>query len=625
MKIRLFALLFALIVQSFLTSRAYADTPNDLKQVEDYIRCFDDANTRSQCQENLANVYNTPFARLVRGEVLYDKGETAEEKRKNANLALADFKWAHEKGYPLAPMAISSIFYRNRDYGGVAYWISQGIETGERGAASYYRQDASPGSSMQKAELLTLSSWVSCHPASIEDTRELHAIWKFGKENEIADFATLLARYRASQEVALNKKRDWFLSQCAENTYNFGIGKTGFEIQRGMRNARDRLKKVFLNIQNATEKFPELRLLSHPEYFAVLPNVGENDPNEKINKIETTDNTTAEIRKGIDSYQEGDCVQAISELSRPAKKGSTLAGRILGDLYSNAGQKCTSLAQNDQLAAKWYLHAAQLGDGPSQSHISYAFQAGMGVTKDLSLAVMWLRKAAEQGREGDLYRLSGMVEKGLGVAVDRTISHMLMTLSVRNTYWSGAHDAVRYLEIYTEKLSPDQLEESKQLSSTWKPGLPLPTTSKTGGHLPSEWYRSEAAQGNVEAYYKLGLIYKNGLEGEGREDDEQSVAWLRKAAQQGHADAQDMLSQMHGLGRGVSLPIDYVLFYMTHRLAAKGGNKRALSFSSKYWTENLSVEQLAEGDALVAQWTLGAPIPTQTKTGLLRMKSTTQK
>jgi TPR repeat protein len=61
-------------------------------------------------------------------------------------------------------------------------------------------------------------------------------------------------------------------------------------------------------------------------------------------------------------------------------------------------------------------------------------------------------------------------------------------------------------------------------------------------------YRKAAEQGHAEAQFRLGAMYFSG-DGVPR-DDAGALRWYRLAAEQGHAEAQDDLTYMyeHGLG-----------------------------------------------------------------------------
>jgi hypothetical protein len=85
------------------------------------------------------------------------------------------------------------------------------------------------------------------------------------------------------------------------------------------------------------------------------------------------------------------------------------------------------------------------------------------------------------------------------------------------------------------------------------------------------WYRKAADQGCAEAQCSLGLALYNG---DGVPVDEaESVVWYRKAAEQGHAGAQYTLAYAYSYGRGV--PVDKTTAEGWYRKAADQGHAKA--------------------------------------------------
>ena len=82
-----------------------------------------------------------------------------------------------------------------------------------------------------------------------------------------------------------------------------------------------------------------------------------------------------------------------------------------------------------------------------------------------------------------------------------------------------------------------------------------------------EW-RPLAEQGNAEAQYNLGNMYRKGLGVP--QDYGEAVQWYRKAAERENAKAQLFLGNMYFFGQGVSK--DYVQAYMWYILAASSPN-----------------------------------------------------
>ena len=79
--------------------------------------------------------------------------------------------------------------------------------------------------------------------------------------------------------------------------------------------------------------------------------------------------------------------------------------------------------------------------------------------------------------------------------------------------------------------------------------------------------RRAADQGHAKAQNLLGMAYDNGYEVP--QDDAQAAEWYRRAADQGHADAQTNLGFMYAKGEGV--PQDYAQALVWYRLAADQG------------------------------------------------------
>ena len=111
-----------------------------------------------------------------------------------------------------------------------------------------------------------------------------------------------------------------------------------------------------------------------------------------------------------------------------------------------------------------------------------------------------------------------------------------------------------------------------------------------------EW-RPLAEQGDANAQYNLGIMYRNGR-GVPR-DFAEAARWYRKAAEQDYAPAQNSLGVMYDNGYGV--PQDYVQAHMWFNLGATQGNKRALE-NRDIAAERMTPTQLAEAQRLAREW-----------------------
>src|SRR5437773_1433510 len=108
-----------------------------------------------------------------------------------------------------------------------------------------------------------------------------------------------------------------------------------------------------------------------------------------------------------------------------------------------------------------------------------------------------------------------------------------------------------------------------------------------------KWIRKAAEQNHAEAQYNLGIRYDGGL-GVAK-DDVEMVKWYRKAANQNHARAQYNLGGRYVNGRGVAK--DYVEGYKWWLLAAAQGDKDATKVVT-ILENKMSREQIAEGQKL---------------------------
>jgi general secretion pathway protein A len=102
-----------------------------------------------------------------------------------------------------------------------------------------------------------------------------------------------------------------------------------------------------------------------------------------------------------------------------------------------------------------------------------------------------------------------------------------------------------------------------------------------------KYYRKAAEQGHAQAQNSLGFMYS---EGHGVEQDyKEAIKWYRKSAEQGHAQAQNSLGVMYSEGRGVEQ--DYYEAVRWCRKAAEQGHAQAQANLCIMYSEGHGVEQ----------------------------------
>ena len=109
--------------------------------------------------------------------------------------------------------------------------------------------------------------------------------------------------------------------------------------------------------------------------------------------------------------------------------------------------------------------------------------------------------------------------------------------------------------------------------------------------------RKAADQGHAEAQFNLGLMYANG-DGVAQNYAE-AVKWFRKAADQGLAGAQSSLGNLYD--NGVGVPEDDVQAYKWWNLAAAQGHKDA-KYNKAIVEEKMTREQIADAQRLSTEW-----------------------
>jgi hypothetical protein len=245
-----------LLALSSLSAGLHAETPVAYKQVEALMRCYNDNVDQRECRVNLANQFDTPFARVERGYALL-----FEDKKKSVE----DFQWAANQGYPPAYSAMS---IATRDDPKVSFeWLMKSVEHGMAGGAKYYLRSAYVGSSLKESEDLTLFAMMGCHPAAFRDTNVIYNLWELGKGKGITDLNELIEINRLNNKAQSDEQMKSFLNSCRYNNYYFGYYRPKGQVDAGLKRARQRMAKALNNIKAAVEKFPELRILSRTEYL----------------------------------------------------------------------------------------------------------------------------------------------------------------------------------------------------------------------------------------------------------------------------------------------------------------------------------------------------------------------
>ena len=182
----------------------------------------------------------------------------------------------------------------------------------------------------------------------------------------------------------------------------------------------------------------------------------------------------AGLTEGANAYNARNYALALKEITPLAKAGNADAQHLLGLMYYMG----RGVPRDYRQAFSWHYKAAVQGKADAQYVIGAMYYTGNSVPQDHQLAVQWFRKAAEQGHPDAQHALVLMYCYHVaGMPQDLVIAYMLWNLAAA----SGHHNAIEQRASLARQMTQEQVDEAQALSRNWKPGMPLPTVSHTGG------------------------------------------------------------------------------------------------------------------------------------------------
>jgi len=179
--------------------------------------------------------------------------------------------------------------------------------------------------------------------------------------------------------------------------------------------------------------------------------------------------------EGASAYNARNYALAMKEIAPLARAGNPDAQHLLGLMYYMG----RGVARDYKQAFGWHLKAAQQGKADAQYVVGAMYYTGNAVPQDQRHAVGWFRKAAEQGHAEAQHALGLMYRyHQAGMPQDKVLAYMLWNLAAAG----GNHNAVEQRAAISRQMTQEQIEEAQAMSRTWRPGRPLPTSSRTGNN-----------------------------------------------------------------------------------------------------------------------------------------------
>lgn len=245
--------------------------------------------------------------------------------------------------------------------------------------------------------------------------------------------------------------------------------------------------------------------------------------------------------EALAAYHRKDYATALRIWKPLAEQGNARAQASLAAMYEG-GQ---GIPRDYAAALELNKKAAAQGDALGQASLGEMYANGKGVRRDYDAAMGWYRLAAEQGDAQAEFDLGLMYETGQGIARD-------------------VPDAIRW---YRKAVAQGNADALTRLNHWVNQG-----DLKRG--------IAAAAKGDRVAAYRVAMLYGNAF------DEEEELAWFRKAAEMGEPESQRRLGFMLRRGpKGLRDPVEAAKWTLK---AAEGGNLAA-------WGDLSSIYLTAEG------------------------------
>lgn len=251
------------------------------------------------------------------------------------------------------------------------------------------------------------------------------------------------------------------------------------------------------------------------------------------------------------SVNDKDMTTQIKSLQEKADYGNSEAQFILGYIYKEG----KDLPQNLSEAIRLFTQAANNNITRAQYALGEMYDKGDGVIQSYSEAIKWYRMAAENG-----YKFSG----------DSHAVRAGIRLNVMYSNGVGVEKDEKYADKWLQIIYENGKGESLMSAGDYYFYLHEPPKAKIGLKL----YEVAAEQGNIEAFNKLGEIYKDGRGGVSQ-DYEEAIKWYSKSARLHNVEAQQKLGDIYKEGRH-GVPQNYKEALKWYQLAANQGDAFAL-------------------------------------------------
>jgi len=343
-------------------------------------------------------------------------------------------------------------------------------------------------------------------------------------------------------------------------------------------------------------------------------------------------NARAQFKIGL-SYHHGngvaqDFCEAALWYQMAADKGHPGALNNLGSLLN----KGLGVPKDQAQGFQRFKQSAKTGNRMARFNLAYCYSRGEGVAKDHAQELTWFRLAIENGVDSDQLNpcsyvgddfyedfaqtvawFRKMAEDGFAVA-QRVVGVMANRWHMDARKWNESESGVQFFalihgnrkfagEFYSDTDSHDLTQ--RVLGNTVRPNRA--NYWHPWGEMIT-WYQSAADQGDALSQIKLAEALFRIRE---RDDFMEAISLFRKAAEQGHHEAQLSLGIIYAkghfrLGDTGDFEIDRAESFSWYRKAAEHGNLEAYIFLGDSYADGES--GVEEDLAQAASWYLKAAL-----------------
>lgn len=222
---------------------------------------------------------------------------------------------------------------------------------------------------------------------------------------------------------------------------------------------------------------------------------------------------------------------------------------------------------NIKEAFSWYLKSAEHGFMDAQAVVASYYSSGVKDVVDWNDAekFKWYWEAAMQGHVESMRKVADCFFYGSGVSENNEEAKWWYIRAAK----AGDEEAIDMLETHW-KMDEDDLHGAYGMISEYPAGM-----KRNAADSDKELFRKllkQAKSGDADAQFRLGHAFVFGEDG-AEENERHGVLWLKRSAQQGNADAENLLGYCCNHGFGIEENETLALRY--YRKAAEKGHAEA--------------------------------------------------